>query len=144
MLTSRSVPQQTAQIFSAFAGQKRPGLRFWQIGQFKISPEEQQKLRISRHDDFIVEAPGGDDEQERAHRKERQRIGPQVRQTGAAKNDAAGDVDEVRGRNKKAQSIEKLGHGFAREDVSREKDAGENGQKRQLHGVRLGSSFAGN
>jgi hypothetical protein len=38
MLTSRSVPQQTAQIFSAFAGQKRPGLRFWQIGQFKNIP----------------------------------------------------------------------------------------------------------
>jgi hypothetical protein len=33
MESSRSVPQQTAQIFSAFAGQNRPGLRFWQIGQ---------------------------------------------------------------------------------------------------------------
>ncbi len=40
MVTSRSVPQQTAQILSAFAGQKRPGLRFWQIGQVTNDPLE--------------------------------------------------------------------------------------------------------
>ncbi|PYU69116.1 MAG: hypothetical protein DMG49_14195 [Acidobacteria bacterium] len=33
MVTSRSVPQQTAQIFSPLAGQKRAALRFPQIGQ---------------------------------------------------------------------------------------------------------------
>ena len=33
MLISRSVPQHTAQIFSPFAGQERPGLRFSHIGQ---------------------------------------------------------------------------------------------------------------
>src|SRR5205085_10364907 len=33
MVTSRSVPQQTAQIFSPLAGQKRFGLRFSQMGQ---------------------------------------------------------------------------------------------------------------
>jgi hypothetical protein len=38
MVTSRSVPQHTAQILSAFAGQKRPGFRFWQIGQTKNDP----------------------------------------------------------------------------------------------------------
>jgi len=38
MLTSRSVPQHTGQIFSALAGQKRPGLRFWQIGQDTNDP----------------------------------------------------------------------------------------------------------
>jgi hypothetical protein len=43
MLTSRSVPQQTAQIFSALAGQKRPGLRFWQIGQCTDDPPESDK-----------------------------------------------------------------------------------------------------
>jgi hypothetical protein len=32
------VPQQTAQIFSALAGQKRPGLRFSQIGQSMETP----------------------------------------------------------------------------------------------------------
>src|SRR6266576_4859376 len=33
IVTSRSVPQQTAQIFSPLAGQKRAALRFSQIGQ---------------------------------------------------------------------------------------------------------------
>jgi len=33
MEASRSVPQQTAQIFSAFAGQKRSAFLFSQIGQ---------------------------------------------------------------------------------------------------------------
>jgi len=32
-VTSRSVPQQTAQIFSPLAGQNRAALRFSQIGQ---------------------------------------------------------------------------------------------------------------
>jgi hypothetical protein len=60
MLTSRSVQQQTAQIFSALAGQKRPGLRFWQIGQFTNDPlRSGRNLRISRHDDLVVEPPGG-------------------------------------------------------------------------------------
>src|SRR6267154_1102613 len=38
MVTSRSVPQQTAQIFSPFAGQNRAALRFSQIGQGTESP----------------------------------------------------------------------------------------------------------
>jgi len=48
MVISRSVPQQTAQIFSALAGQKRPGLRFWQIGQVTISSPGSAKLAWSR------------------------------------------------------------------------------------------------
>jgi len=39
MLTSRSVPQQTAQIVSAFAGQNRFALRFWQMGQANDAPQ---------------------------------------------------------------------------------------------------------
>src|SRR5205814_7063706 len=39
MVTSRSLPQQTAQIFSALAGQKRSALRFSQIGQDTESPQ---------------------------------------------------------------------------------------------------------
>src|SRR5437764_5473959 len=39
MVTSRSLPQQTAQIFSALAGQKRSALRFSQIGQDTKSPQ---------------------------------------------------------------------------------------------------------
>ncbi|PYT79056.1 MAG: hypothetical protein DMG40_17995 [Acidobacteria bacterium] len=39
MVTSRSLPQQTAQIFSALAGQKRSALRFSQIGQDTDAPQ---------------------------------------------------------------------------------------------------------
>jgi hypothetical protein len=39
MVTSRSVPQQTAQIFSPLAGQRRSALRFSQMGQDKQSPQ---------------------------------------------------------------------------------------------------------
>jgi len=39
MVTSRSVPQQTAQIFSPLAGQKRAALRFSQMGQDTESPQ---------------------------------------------------------------------------------------------------------
>ncbi|HEY6945900.1 MAG TPA: hypothetical protein VI431_12225, partial [Candidatus Acidoferrum sp.] len=51
--TSRSLPQQTAQIFSAFAGQKRSALRFSQIGQDTESPQrvktvQQNTLRIEK------------------------------------------------------------------------------------------------
>jgi hypothetical protein len=38
MVISRSVPQQTAHIFSPLAGQKRAGLRFSQMGQDTESP----------------------------------------------------------------------------------------------------------
>jgi hypothetical protein len=40
METSRSVPQQTAQIFSPFAGQNLAALRFSQIGQVTAAPTE--------------------------------------------------------------------------------------------------------
>ena len=39
MVTSRPVPQQMAQMVSPFAGQKRLGLRFSQIGQDTRLPE---------------------------------------------------------------------------------------------------------
>jgi hypothetical protein len=40
MVTSRSVPQHSAQMVSALAGQNRFGLRFRQIGQGKITPRD--------------------------------------------------------------------------------------------------------
>src|SRR6266700_363762 len=53
MVTSRSVPQQTAQIFATLAGQKRTALRFSQIGQNTEFPHssrtiEQDTLRRSK------------------------------------------------------------------------------------------------
>ena len=45
MVTSRSLPQQTAQIFSALAGQKRSPLRFSQIGQDTESPQRAKTIQ---------------------------------------------------------------------------------------------------
>src|SRR5208337_5509495 len=52
-----------------------------------------EEVRISRHDDFVVEAAGRDDQQSRTHQEENQRIRPEMHPAGAAQNDAAGDVD---------------------------------------------------
>lgn len=111
MVTSRSVPQQTAQIFSPLAGQKRAALRFSQMGQDTESPHssrtiEQNTLRHSkrqkalsdgsRHDDFVLETAGGDEKKNGAHDVKRQAIEPEMRESRAAQNDAAGDVDATR------------------------------------------------
>src|SRR5207245_3450190 len=40
MVTSRSVPQHTAQIFSALAGQKRSALRCAQLGQVTVTTKD--------------------------------------------------------------------------------------------------------
>ncbi len=44
MVTSRPVPQQTAQIFSPLEGQNRSGLRFSQIGQDTNSPLQLRQI----------------------------------------------------------------------------------------------------
>src|SRR5947207_2379267 len=67
-----------------------------------------------------------------------------MRDAGAAKNDSARNVDVIRCGNQIAERIQKSGNCFAREDIAREKDAGENGEKRELHCFRLRRSFAGN
>lgn len=91
-----------------------------------------------------MEAASGNDEEKCAHKAEDEAIGPEMGPGGATENDAASNVDEVGGGNKVAEGVEEFGHGFAREDVAREKDAGENGEEGELHGVGLGSGFAGN
>src|SRR6516225_10464531 len=145
MVSSRSVPQQTAQIFSALAGQKRPVLRLSQIGQSTNDPPATCGTpRISRRNDFIVEAARGNDEEQRTHQEQCHSVPPEMAPSGAPKNDAAGDVDEIGGGNEEADGVEKLGHGFARKDVSGEKDARKNGEKRELHGLRLRGGFTGN
>ena len=99
--------------------------------------------RISRHDDFVMEAARGEDEEESAHGKEGEGVGPEMDPTGAAKNDAASDVDEVGSGNEIAEDVEKLGHGFPREDVAGEKDTGKDGKEGELHRLRLRGGFAG-
>src|SRR5580693_5271157 len=60
-----------------------------------------------------------------------------------AEDHAAGDVDEVSGGDEIAEGIKERGHRFAGEDVSGEKYAREDGQKSQLHGLRVGVGLAG-
>src|SRR5438477_7786655 len=66
-----------------------------------------------------------------------------MRDAGAAKNDSARDVDVIRCGNQIAKRVQKSRDGFAREDVAREKNAGENGEKRELHCFGLGRGLAG-
>jgi hypothetical protein len=48
MVTSRPVPQQTAQMVSPLAGQNRAPLRFSQIGQDKMAPSGCSEYRRIR------------------------------------------------------------------------------------------------
>ena len=109
-----------------------------------MTPGKCLKNRISRHDDFIVEAARGDDQQKSAHEAKNEAVGPEMSPTGATKDDAARDVDEICGGNEVAEEEEKFGHGLAREDVTREEDAGKDSEESELHGVRLGSGLTGN
>src|SRR5208337_199040 len=103
-----------------------------------------EEVRISRHDDFVVEAAGGDAQQDRTHKEENQRIGPQMYPAGAAQDDSAGDIDVISRGHKITEVVEELGHRLAGKDVTGKKDAREDGKKRELHGLRLGRRFAGN
>src|SRR6516162_4933556 len=49
ILTSRSVPQQTAQIFSPLAGQNRDALRFPQIGQDRDTSAPQRAKTVPQN-----------------------------------------------------------------------------------------------
>src|SRR5579863_6622760 len=150
MVTSRSVPQQTAPIFSPLAGQYRTALRFSQIEQFNgipqpanvtgsISPRAKKtKTKAwSGHDDFLLKAPRGDYQQKRAHGEERQPVQPQVSDAGTAQNHSARDIDEIARRNEITDHIEEFGHGLPRKNVTRKKNTWQDRQKRQLHGLRL-------
>src|SRR5262249_2907597 len=64
-------------------------------------------------------------------------------QAGPAQNDAAGDVDEIGGGHKVADDVENPGHGFARENIAGEEDAGQDGEESELHGFLMGVGFAG-
>src|SRR4029077_16231940 len=85
-----------------------------------------------------------DDQKKSTDDEKCETIGPQVPDARAAKNDSSRDVDEIRGGDDVADGIEDGGNRFARENVSRKKDTGQNGKKCKLHGFRLRSGFAGN
>src|SRR5258708_1758993 len=158
MVTSRSVLQQTAQIFSPLAGQKRAALRFSEMGQDKESPKSMRTIQQntlgcgkrqraeregSGHDDFVVEAAGGDEKKNGAHGVEGQAVEPQMREAGAAQDDAAGDVDVIACGDEKADDVEERGHGLSREKVAGKEDSWEKGEEGELDGLGLGVGFAG-
>src|ERR1700751_3802697 len=64
--------------------------------------------------------------------------------TRATENDAARNGHEIGGRDEIAEDVKEFGHGLAREDVARKKDAGKNREKGELHGFGLGIGLAGN
>jgi hypothetical protein len=96
-------------------------LRFSQIGQDTESPHssrtiEQNTLRHSkrqkalsdgsRHDDFVLEAAGGDEKKDGAHGVKRQAVEPEMRKPCAAQDDAAGDVDVIACGNEITDDVE--------------------------------------
>src|ERR1700730_4331304 len=63
--------------------------------------------------------------------------------SGAAQNDSAGDVDEITCGNEITDGAEEPGHGFARENITGEKNTGQNGKESELHGFALCPGFTG-
>jgi len=83
----------------------------------------------SGHDDFVGEAACGNGQQEGAHGEEGEAVKPEMLQTRAAENYAAGNVDEIAGGNQVADGVEDGGHGFSRKDVTGKENAGEDGEE---------------
>ena len=106
--------------------------------------DKKEHRKDSRHDDFVLEAAGGNDQENGADREEGEAVGPEMLDAGAAKDDAARDIDEIRGRDEIADRFEEGWHGFARENITGEENTGQNWQESELHGFRLGVGFAGN
>src|SRR5579871_1183058 len=89
IVTSRSVPQHTVQMFSPFAGQNRPSFLFSQIGQGKRNSPDASHGRIpcrpanaksleSGHDDFVMEAASRDDQKQSANDAKSESIFPKM------------------------------------------------------------------
>src|SRR5450432_4818258 len=98
-------------------------LRRLQVKRFRSV----KRARPSGHDDFVLEAAGGQDQEDGAHGEEGEGVDPEVLNSGAAEDDAAGDVDEIAGGDEIAEDAEEYGHGFAREDVAGKENAGQDG-----------------
>src|SRR4029077_9300333 len=101
----RSIPRKS---FPLSPGKTVPLFAFHKWDKARSSPEERQLHRISRHDDFVVEPPGGNHQQQRSHREQRQRVQPQMRPARPAKNNAARDVDEIRCRHKVTEHVKEF------------------------------------
>src|SRR6266436_2079371 len=63
-------------------------------------------------------------------------------ESGAAEDDAPGDVDVIAGGNEITDDVEDGWHGLARKDVTRKENAGEKSKEGKLDGFGLGVGFA--
>src|SRR6266481_2242001 len=98
---------------------------------------------VSGHDHFLLESASCDDQEEGAHGEKCEGVDPQMREASAAQYDAARDVDVIAGGNKVAEDEEEFRHGFARENVARKENAGEESEEGELNGFGLRIGFTG-
>src|SRR5690348_4595734 len=67
-----------------------------------------------------------------------------MRETCAAQNDAASDVDVIACRNEIAEDVKEFRHCLPRKDVAGKENAGKKGEECELYGFGLGIGLAGN
>src|SRR5258708_28804067 len=128
-------------------GQRREtpkGMRPSQQNTLRGGKRQRAEREGSGHDDFFLEAAGGDEKKNGAHGVEGQAVEPEMRKAGAAQDDAAGDVDVITGGGEIANDGKDGGHGLARKDVAGGEGAGEEGEEGGSEGLGLGGGFWGN
>jgi flavin reductase ActVB len=110
-----------------------------------IKPDRQPPCQTWHlgHDDFVLEAAGGDDQKNRTDEEEGQTVSPEMSDARAPEDDAAGNVDVIARGNEIADDVEESGHGLAGENVAGKEDAGKKSQEGKLDGLGLGVGFAG-
>src|SRR4030095_12412817 len=144
--------------FSAFRGTIARSFALFtnrtvQVIPLELQPQCGRIRRVSAKDkiregsgqnDFVVKTSRGDDQKKRANGKQSEAVKSEMTNAAPAQNYAARDVDKVAGGNEVADNVKDFGHSFAREDIAGEKDAGQDSQKGQRHGLRLRIGLAGN
>src|SRR5260370_20692023 len=79
----------------------------------------------SGHDDFVLEAAGGNDQQNSADHHKGEPVSPEMLDGCAPENYAARDIDEIGGGNHVTDGLEDVPHGFARVYIAGEENAGQ-------------------
>ena len=98
----------------------------WRTAACLLLRRPAEQSVVSRHDDFVLEAAGGDDQENGADREEGEAVGPEMLDACAAKDDAARDIDEIGGRDEVADRFEEGWHSFARENITGEENTRQN------------------
>src|SRR5260370_1064661 len=92
----------------------------WETATSVLSRTDPLNGENSRHDDFVLEAAGGDEQKKGAPGGKGQAVEPEMRKAGTAQDDAAGDVDVIAGGDEKADGGKNGGRGVARGKVGGE------------------------